>query len=87
MDRGVWQAPVHGVIRVRHNLVTKPPPPALRTQRFHYQGSGSTAGWGTKIPQASTARKKKKKTTHGTIPKYQHQHNRSLKEADTNPHG
>ena len=60
MDRGVWQAPVHGVIRVRHNLVTKPPPPALRTQRFHYQGSGSTAGWGTKIPQASTARKKKK---------------------------
>ena len=26
MDRGVWQATVHGVARVRHNLVTKPPP-------------------------------------------------------------
>ena len=27
MDRGAWQATVHGVIRVRYNLVTKPPPP------------------------------------------------------------
>ena len=26
MDRGVWQAAVHGVISVRHDLVTKPPP-------------------------------------------------------------
>ena len=26
-DRGAWQAPIHGVARVRHNLVTKPPPP------------------------------------------------------------
>ena len=26
MDRGAWQATVHGVARVRHNLVTKPPP-------------------------------------------------------------
>ena len=25
MDRGVWQATVHGVARVRHDLVTKPP--------------------------------------------------------------
>ena len=25
MDRGAWQATVHGVTRVRHNLVTKPP--------------------------------------------------------------
>ena len=24
-DRGAWQATVHGVARVRHNLVTKPP--------------------------------------------------------------
>ena len=24
MDREVWQAPVHGIIRVRHDLVTKP---------------------------------------------------------------
>ena len=27
MDRGSWQALVHGVARVRHNLGTKPPPP------------------------------------------------------------
>ena len=27
MDKGVWQATVHGVSRVGHNLVTKPPPP------------------------------------------------------------
>ena len=27
MDRGAWQAIVHGVTRVRHNLATKPPPP------------------------------------------------------------
>jgi len=27
MDRGAWQATVHGIARVRHNLATKPPPP------------------------------------------------------------
>ena len=25
MDTGAWQATVHGVTRVRHDLVTKPP--------------------------------------------------------------
>ena len=25
MDRGAWQAVVHEVVRVRHDLVTKPP--------------------------------------------------------------
>ena len=25
MDRGAWQATVHGVVRVGHNLLTKPP--------------------------------------------------------------
>ena len=30
MDRGAWQATVHGVARVGHDLVTKlPPPPPL----------------------------------------------------------
>ena len=29
MDRGVLQAPVHGVTRVRHDLATKPPSPPL----------------------------------------------------------
>ena len=27
MDRGAWQATVHGVARVGHDLVTKSPPP------------------------------------------------------------
>ena len=27
MNRGVWRATVHGFARVRHDLVTKPPPP------------------------------------------------------------
>ena len=27
MDRGAWWAAVHGVARVRHDLVTKQPPP------------------------------------------------------------
>ena len=30
MDRGAWQATFHGVTRVRHDLVTKPPPPKSR---------------------------------------------------------
>ena len=28
MDRGAWGPAVHGVARVRHDLVTKPPPPS-----------------------------------------------------------
>jgi len=27
MGRGAWQATVHRVARVRHNLAIKPPPP------------------------------------------------------------
>ena len=26
MDRGAWRATIHGITRVGHNLVTKPPP-------------------------------------------------------------
>ena len=29
MNRGAWQAIVHGVVRVGHDLATKPPPPLL----------------------------------------------------------
>ena len=28
MDRGAWQATVHGIARVGHNLATKSPPPS-----------------------------------------------------------
>ena len=27
MDGGAWQAIIHGVTRVRHDLASKPPPP------------------------------------------------------------
>ena len=30
MKRGVWQATVHGIARVEHDSVTKPPPPQDR---------------------------------------------------------
>ena len=36
MDSGAWQATVHGVIRVGHNLVTKPPPPQPLLQFITY---------------------------------------------------
>ena len=35
MDRGAWQAAVHGVERVRHDLATKPPPPFLAALDLH----------------------------------------------------
>ena len=41
MDRGMWQATVHGVTRVGHDLVTKPPPPeneASRKKKKQNQG-------------------------------------------------
>ena len=34
MDRGAWQATVHGIARIRHNLVTKPPPELVYTIVF-----------------------------------------------------
>ena len=33
MDRGAWQATVHGVARVRHDLGTKSPPQRNRPQK------------------------------------------------------
>ena len=30
MDRGAWLATDHGVTRIRHDLVTKPPPPCVK---------------------------------------------------------
>ena len=32
IDRGAWQATVHGVARVRHDLAAKPPPPSSTGQ-------------------------------------------------------
>ena len=38
MDRGVWQATVHGVARAGHDLATKaPPPPSGRSPKLFLQ--------------------------------------------------
>ena len=42
MDRGAWQATVHGVVRVRHNLVIKPSLQALWSFKWN-KGSFSSA--------------------------------------------
>ena len=34
MDREAWQAIVHRIPRVRHNLVTKPPPPYINEKKW-----------------------------------------------------
>ena len=34
-DRGAWQATVHGVARVEHDLVTTPPP-YINVELYHY---------------------------------------------------
>ena len=34
IDRGAWWATAHGLARVRHNLVTKPPPPSQIIETF-----------------------------------------------------
>ena len=35
MNRGAWQTTVHGVKRVGHDLVTKPPPPPYINEYFN----------------------------------------------------
>ena len=42
MDRGTWQATVHGVTRVRHDLATEPPTPQkiCLSSSLDYSGGG-----------------------------------------------
>ena len=44
-DRGAWQVTVHGVTRVRRNLVSKPPPPPRHGSNLnvHWQRSKAVA--------------------------------------------
>ena len=39
MDRGAWQAMVHGVARTGHDLVTKPPSPEHKNRFYLLGGS------------------------------------------------
>ena len=34
MDKGDWQATVHGVTRVRYDLATTPPPPPKKKKSY-----------------------------------------------------
>ena len=36
MDRGAWCATVHGIVRVGHDLATKPPIPIKKTQNTFF---------------------------------------------------
>ena len=65
MVRGAWQATVHGVARVRHDLATKPPPSpnysievekaylSLTELDFPKEGTlyTSVRGWGSFMPK------------------------------------
>ena len=42
MDRGAWQATVHGVARVGHDLLTKPPPPPPKSKDKEGHDKGQT---------------------------------------------
>ena len=33
MNRGAWQATVHGVARIGHDLATEPPPPPIQIKK------------------------------------------------------
>ena len=47
MDRVAWQATVHGVAKVGHDLVTKPPPPPFKyIQYYLYDTHLSTKKYG-----------------------------------------
>ena len=49
MDRGAWQA-IYGVARVRHGLVTSPPPPPVKAPwLFGRLGVGVKAAQETQV--------------------------------------
>ena len=50
MDRGAWQATVHAVEGIRHDLATLPPPPEVFLCRTRLYAS---CGPGTKFPPHS----------------------------------
>ena len=45
MDRGVWQATVHRVTRVGHDLATKPPPPTQKSYTNIHLAGKVSEGW------------------------------------------
>ena len=46
MNRGAWQATIHGVARVRHNLTTKPPPTHVKGLLWWLRGKESACNTG-----------------------------------------
>ena len=50
MDSGAWWAPVHGVARVRHDLVSKPPPNNRHLDNFQPFATISNAAVNLLVP-------------------------------------
>ena len=50
-DKGAWWATVHGVTRVRHNLVTKPLPKRRPRLGYHWKKKSSQLNRDDLIPQ------------------------------------
>ena len=50
MDRGAWQATLHGVARVRHDLATKPPPD--KCFAFFFSSQISLKHWSSSCTEA-----------------------------------
>ena len=65
MDRGSWQATVHGVVRVGYDLATKPPP--------HYQSLAST--WKEVDTQLNWLNEWAINSPVGCTPSYLHKYN------------
>ena len=49
MDNASWQATVHGVARVKHDLVTKPPPNENICKSLDLQNNRMCSGKGTMV--------------------------------------
>ena len=49
MDRGAWEATVHGVARVRLDLATKPPPPENERSFGRQRGTEMFCNWTSPI--------------------------------------
>ena len=56
MDRGAWQAIVRGIARVRHDLVTKPPPPVTVLAVNHVLGVSFIAQFVSHLPTVQETR-------------------------------
>ena len=70
MDRGARRAIVHGVARVRHDLVTEQLQPVVGTQHFHCRGQFQSLLGELRSPKPHSAAKRKGKEREASFPKF-----------------